>query len=150
MTTEQMRAHMSELRGQGHERCVVCAPSHPLGLRVEYHVAAGGVVRAEFPCNRVFQGYPGQLHGGVIASLLDGAMTNCLFAHGIEAVTGELRVRFLRPVLTERIAVVNARLTRTFRRLCVLEAELIQEHMTVAKAQGKFLKRPMGVGKEAL
>ena len=142
MTTEQMRARLSELRDQGHERCVVCAPSHPLGLQVEYRLAAGGVVHAEFPCDRVFQGYPGQLHGGVIAALLDGAMTNCLFAHGIEAVTAELTVRFLRPVLPDRIAEVNAHLTRAFRRLYVLEAELIQEQVTVAKAQGKFLKRP--------
>jgi uncharacterized protein (TIGR00369 family) len=150
VTTEQMRARLSELRSQRHEHCVVCAPAHPLGLRIEYRVGTGGVVHAEFPCHKVFQGYPGQLHGGIIASLLDGAMTNCLFAHGIEAVTCELTVRFLRPVLTDRIAVVNARLARTFQRLCVLEAELIQEHVTVARAQGKFLRPPMGVRAEAL
>jgi acyl-coenzyme A thioesterase PaaI-like protein len=34
------------------------------------------------------------LHGGVISSILDGTMTNCLFAHGTVAVTAELRVRF--------------------------------------------------------
>lgn len=150
MTTEQMRACLSELRSQGHERCVVCAPSHPLGLRVGYHVDPAGVVHAEFPCDKVFQGYPGQLHGGVITALLDGAMTNCLFAHGIEAVTGELTVRFLRPVLTERIAEVTARLIKTSRRLYLLKAVLIQEHATVARAQGKFLKRPRGEPAEAL
>jgi uncharacterized protein (TIGR00369 family) len=150
VTTEQMRARLSELRSQGHERCVVCAPSHPLGLRIEYHVGADGVVHAEFPCPKVFQGYPGQLHGGVITALLDGAMTNCLFAHGIEAVTGELTVRFLRPVVPDRVAEVNAHLTSASRRLYVLEAELIQEDVTVARAQGKFLKRPTGVRGETL
>jgi len=149
VTTEQMRARLSELRSQGHERCVVCAPSHPLGLRVEYHVGAGGVAHAESACHKVFQGYPGQIHGGVITALLDGAMTNCLFAHGIQAVTGELTVRFLRPVVPDRVAVVNARLTRTLRRLYVLEAELIQEDVTAARAQGKFLKRPTGDRTEA-
>jgi acyl-coenzyme A thioesterase PaaI-like protein len=77
-------------------------------------------------------------------------MTNCLFAHGIEAVTGELTVRFLRPVLTERIAEVTARLIKTSRRLYLLKAVLIQEHATVARAQGKFLKRPRGEPAEAL
>jgi uncharacterized protein (TIGR00369 family) len=129
---------------------VVCAPSHPLGLRIEYHVGAGGIVHAEFMCPDVFQGYPGQLHGGVITSLLDGAMTNCLFAHGIEAVTAELTVRFLRPVLTDRVAVVSARHIKAFRRLHVLEAELIQEDVTVARAQGKFLDRPKGARNAAL
>jgi uncharacterized protein (TIGR00369 family) len=134
-----MRARLSELRSRGHEHCIVCAPSHPLGLQVNYRIGADGVVHAEFPCDRAFQGYPGQLHGGVIAALLDGAMTNCLFAHGIEAVTAELKIRFLRPLLPDRIAEVNAHLARAYRRLYVLEAELIQGQVTVARAQGKFL-----------
>ena len=149
MTTEQMRERLSELRNQGHERCVVCAPLHPLGLRVEYNVDAAGVVRAEFPCHKVFQGYPGQLHGGVVTALLDGAMTNCLFAQGIEAVTGELTVRFLRPVKTDHVAEVSARLTRVSHRLYVLEAEVIQERVPVARAQGKFLQRSVARGTRA-
>jgi uncharacterized protein (TIGR00369 family) len=149
VTTEQMQERLSEVRNQGHDRCVVCAPSHPLGLRVEYHADAAGVVHAEFPCQRVFQGYPGQLHGGVIAALLDGAMTNCLFAQGIEGVTGELMVRFLRPVVTDRMATVRACLTRVSHRLYILEAELTQEQVPVARAQGKFLKRSRGLGARA-
>ncbi len=149
MTTEQMRERLSELRNQGHARCVVCAPSHPLGLRVEYHIDAAGVVHAEFPCHRVFQGYSGQLHGGVIAALLDGAMTHCLFARGIEAVTGELTVRFLRPVVTDRMSAASARITRVSHRLHILEAELTQEQVLVARAQGKFLNRSVGFGTRA-
>jgi uncharacterized protein (TIGR00369 family) len=149
VTAEQMRARLSELRSQGHERCVVCAPSHPLGLRIEYHVGAGGVVQAEFMCHDVFQAYPGHFHGGLITFLLDGAMTNCLFAHGIEAVTAELTVRFLRPVLTDHLAVVSARLTSIPHRLYILEAELTQEQVPVARAHGKFLKRSVGFGTPA-
>jgi uncharacterized protein (TIGR00369 family) len=149
VTTEQMQERLSEVRNQGHERCVVCAPSHPLGLRVEYHADAGGVVHAEFPCHRVFQVYRGQLHGGVIAALLDGAMTNCLFAQGVEAVTGELTVRFLRPVKTDHVADVSARLSRVSHRLYILEAEVIQEQVPVARAQGKFLQRSVGRGTRA-
>jgi acyl-coenzyme A thioesterase PaaI-like protein len=128
----------------------VCAPSHPPGLRIEYHLGAGGVAQAEFLRHNVFQGYPGQLHRGVITSLLDGAMTNCLFAYGIEAVTGELVVRFLRPAVTDRMAGVSARITKVSHRLHILAAELTQEHMLVAKAQGKFLKRSVVFGTRAL
>jgi acyl-CoA thioesterase FadM len=73
-------------------------------------------------------------------------MTNCLFAQGIEAVTGELVVRFLRPVETDHVAEVSACLTRVSHRLYILEAELIQEQVPVARAQGKFVKRPAVVG----
>ena len=105
-----------------------------------------GVVQAQFLCQKVFQGYPGQLHGGVVTALLDGAMTNCLFAHGIEAVSGELTVRFLRPVATDHIARVSAGLKKASHRLYILEAELTQKNLTVAKATGKFVKRPAGLG----
>jgi uncharacterized protein (TIGR00369 family) len=149
VTIEQMRVRLSELRNQGHARCVVCGLSHPLGLRVEYQVAEDGLVHAEFPCHKLFEGYEGQLHGGIIAALLDGAMTNCLFARGIEAVTGELTVRFLRPVVTDRTSAVSARIARVSHRLHILEAELTQEHITVARAQGKFLKRSAAVGARA-
>lgn len=50
---------------------------------------------ATFSGNPGLQEYEGQLHGRVISSLLDAAMTHCLFHHGIEAVTGELYVRFV-------------------------------------------------------
>ena len=121
-----------------------------MGLALRYVQQTDGSVTASFLGNCALEGYAGLLHGGVIAALLDGAMTNCLFAHGIEAVTAELTVRFLRPVLTDRIAAVNARLSSAFRRLYVLQAELIQDDMEAARAQGKFLRRAPGVPDAAL
>ena len=38
-------------------------------------------------------GFPESLHRGFVAVLLDSAMTNCMFAHGLVGVTGELKVR---------------------------------------------------------
>jgi acyl-coenzyme A thioesterase PaaI-like protein len=38
---------------------------------------ADGGVEAHFDCSRIFEGYSHRIHGGVIAALLDGAMTNC-------------------------------------------------------------------------
>ena len=79
MIAEQMRESMSESRDQGHKRCVVCAPAHPQRLQVKYHVDAAGLVHAEFPCHRLFQGYPRQLHGSILAALLYGAMRETAF-----------------------------------------------------------------------
>ena len=41
---------------------------------------------------------PGISMEGSLLRCLDGAMTNCLFSHGIPAVTGELVVRMHHPV----------------------------------------------------
>ena len=52
-----------------------------------------GSVTSEFLSDAMYQGYSDVLHGGVVAAVLDGAMTNCLFAHNVVAVPAELRQR---------------------------------------------------------
>ncbi len=73
---------MATLQSRLHSQCILCGADHPQGLRLAFNTDANGRVKAEFPCDRMYQGYDGYLHGGVIAALLDSAMTNCLFAHG--------------------------------------------------------------------
>ena len=74
-------------------------------------------------------------------SLLDGAMTNCLFAHGQQGITGELKVRFRHPVVINRMAIVRAWIDRSTPPFHVLQAELIQDEWLKAKATGKFVQR---------
>ena len=97
----------SAFRRQTHPGCFVCGPANGHGLGLEFRLGEGGVVEASFACQGAFEGYPATLHGGIICALLDGAMTNCLFAHGHAAVTAELKVRFRHPVMTERPARVR-------------------------------------------
>jgi uncharacterized protein (TIGR00369 family) len=113
---------------------------------VPYRVLADGGVEAEFACPESLEGYPDVLHGGVIASLLDGAMTNCLFAHGITAVTAELTIRYHAPVATGRPAIVRARIARAAHGCHFLTAELSRDGRVAVTAEAKFLsgrrKRP--------
>jgi uncharacterized protein (TIGR00369 family) len=130
------------LRWQSHPRCVVCSQSNATGLGLEFHVADDGVVEATFDCESMFQGYPNVLHGGIIASLLDGAMTNCLFAHGCCAVTAELSVRFRHPIVTGSPAVVRARIESSAGSLSLLVADVSQKGRVMATAKGKFVEKP--------
>jgi acyl-coenzyme A thioesterase PaaI-like protein len=126
---------------QAHPNCIVCSPLHRCGFRLEFVFSDDGSVQAEFDCSKAFEGYPGLLHGGVISCLLDGAMTNCLFAHGQQGVTGELKVRFRHPVVTDRPAIVRAWIDQLTPPFHVLQAELIQDEWVKAKATGKFVER---------
>jgi uncharacterized protein (TIGR00369 family) len=92
----------------------------------------------------MYEGYNGMLHGGVISAIADGAMANCLFAHGIVAVTAELNVRFRHPVVLGTTLVVMARIIRRAETLFLLEANLLQDGEIKVKATGKFLQRPLG------
>jgi hypothetical protein len=73
-----------------HAQCLFCGKQNPIGFKLAFHARGDGSVHAVFPCERPLQSYPETLHGGVIAALLDSAMTNCLFSKGVIAVTAEL------------------------------------------------------------
>jgi uncharacterized protein (TIGR00369 family) len=123
-----------------HPACVVCASCNAKGLGVRFEAAADRSVRGTFQCDCCYQGYPGRLHGGVIAMLLDAAMTHCLFARGIEAVTARLSVQYRRAVKVGRVALVRGRLTEEQEPLYRLGAVLVQEGEVRASATGLFFK----------
>jgi uncharacterized protein (TIGR00369 family) len=106
---------------------------------LDFEDAGDGSVRATFDCATAFEGYPGYLHGGIISTILDSAMANCLFAQGYQAVTAELTVKFRAPVVLERAAVTEARATRDLFPLFLMEASLIQDGQTKATATAKFI-----------
>ena len=105
-------------------------------------VADDSSVTATFQCDEVFEGYPGILHGGIISSILDGAMGYCMFARGQAAVTVEMAIRFRHPVKTGHEATVLAQITRSSHLLYILEAQIIQNGEIKATAKSKFYDQP--------
>jgi acyl-coenzyme A thioesterase PaaI-like protein len=131
---------LERTRDRIHPRCVVCNPANASGLRIEFNLLSDDSVMGEFLAGPMYEGYPGLLHGGVTAALLDGAMTNCLFAHGVKALTAELKVRYSEPVDVQAKTIVCARLIKSHGRLHGLRAELRQEGRLKATALGKFIE----------
>jgi uncharacterized protein (TIGR00369 family) len=135
----ELQGRLDEVHEGIHATCVICGARNPRGLRVPFGVLADRSVEASFPCPADLEGYPQFLHGGVIAALLDGAMTNCLFAQGITAVTAELTIRYHAPVVTDCPAVIRARLGTSAHGCHFLTAELRQDGLVAATARAKFL-----------
>lgn len=115
---------------------------------MEFDIDDDGGVQATFQCDKTFEGYPGMVHGGVISSILDGAMGNCMFARGQATVTVELTTKFKHPVVTGQEAAVCARITRVSHPLYLLEAEIIQDRKVKATAQGKYYDQPKLIGSD--
>lgn len=105
-----------------HVNCMVCGRYDSLGLRFR---AKGSCVEALFQADPKWQGYQGVLHGGMISTLLDAAMTHCLFDHGIEAMTADLKIRFLKPAPCTKFLLLRAHLLSERHHLYQLSAELI-------------------------
>ena len=68
-----------------------------LGLRTEF-LGADGRVTTEIVCAETEEGGPGVAHGGWTAGVLDELVGHVPLLHGQLAVTGELKVRFIKPV----------------------------------------------------
>ena len=139
---ETVQCTLRDIRNRVHAQCVVCSAENVQGLRLEYDVTGDSTVQAVFECDNVFEGYPGMMHGGIISSILDGAMGNCMFAQGHATVTVELTVKFRHPVVTGQEATVTARIMRDSHPLYLLEAEIIQGGKVKAAAKGKYYDQP--------
>jgi len=60
--------------------------------------SAAGVLRMSGVCPAAYEGGPGIAHGGWIAAFFDELLGQCVNAQGPTALTGELSVRFVKPV----------------------------------------------------
>ena len=142
VTTKPAGNLLERTQASAHPRCIVCGRGQQCGLGLRFTLRDDGGVEASFQCEARFQGYEGLLHGGVTSSLLDGAMTNCLFARGIVAVTAEMTVRFRHPIALNTPLTVSGHVTRSQTPLHIVDAQIIQEGQVKAKATGKFMERP--------
>lgn len=124
-----------------HPFCFVCSASNPMGIAAKYVAQADGSVTASFLGNCALEGYPGLLHGGVIAALLDGAMTHCLFLQGHRGLTVELQIRYHAGVNAAEEATLRAWLKDSSHGLFQLGAELTQGQAVKVSASGKFMIR---------
>jgi acyl-coenzyme A thioesterase PaaI-like protein len=51
--------------------CFICGLENPVGLHLPIYELEPGVVETSFTAPEHFQGYPGLIHGGIVATILD-------------------------------------------------------------------------------
>lgn len=80
--------------------CFVCGMRNPHGLQMRFYESDPGEVIAEFTVPERFQGYPGIVHGGIVAAMLDEVTSRAQM--GSEPTrfmyTARLEVRFRKNV----------------------------------------------------
>lgn len=80
--------------------CFVCGLENPSGLKMTFYSLKEGEVQAECTVPEPFQGYPGVVHGGVVASMLDEVTGRAHWGENNPQfmVTAQLNVRYRKPV----------------------------------------------------
>jgi acyl-coenzyme A thioesterase PaaI-like protein len=90
-------------------RCFGCGGANERGMQLTFaRDDARRRIVGRFTLGAEYQGGPGFLHGGIIATVLDEAMGKVNRFHDLRAVTAELRVEYLRPVPVGEEFVVEA------------------------------------------
>jgi len=84
----------------GSRYCFVCGRENPHGLKLEFYDQAPGVVVANYTVSPEYQGYPGVVHGGIIATMLDEATGRSVMRTSPSGftVTSQLSIRYRKPV----------------------------------------------------
>jgi uncharacterized protein (TIGR00369 family) len=120
--------------------CFGCGPDNSGGMHLKFAVEGEGetiVVRGRLRMPTRYQGSRKILHGGIVALLMDEAMGKFNRVDEIVAPTGELSVRYLRPVPVGQKILVEARRLRQ-------EGRNYWRECTIHNAEGKLLARGEG------
>lgn len=112
--------------------------NHLLGLRRE--LAEGGVSKLVLDLREDLTNNFGNAHGGVLMTMLDGAMTSAALSHSgfqLAAMTIDMSTQFHKPGRGRLVA--HGRATRAGQSICFCEAHVEDESGdVVAKAVGTF------------
>jgi uncharacterized protein (TIGR00369 family) len=120
--------------------CFGCGAANPAGLKLEFSRSAEGAVVSQAVISDLYEGPPGYLHGGIIATLLDEAMSKANRAQGVTAMTRQMQVEYLRPVPSGAAIRIEGQVTKSEGRKHWTEARIQSADGTVlARATGLFI-----------
>jgi acyl-coenzyme A thioesterase PaaI-like protein len=131
--------------------CFGCGPANPQGLHLTFTTDASNpdaiTATCHFQLDRMHEGPPGHIHGGIVAALLDEAMSKLNRPLDVLAMTRHMEVDYLRPVpLYEPLVLVARHLNRATKpdgapdRKIFHQAEIQRPDGTVlARSKGLFI-----------
>ncbi|MGE5678616.1 MAG: PaaI family thioesterase [Pseudomonadota bacterium] len=127
-------------------KCLVCGLKNDLGLKASMYELENGELVSVFKPLEEHQSYPGRLHGGIAAAILDETIGRAILVKDKNAwgVTVELELKYKKPVpLDEELRVVG-RITKDSKRLFEGTGEILLANGEVAvTAYGKYMKMPL-------
>ena len=127
---------------ENNDNCFVCGMKNPFGFQVKPEIQDGGAsVCIECTPAEHLQGWANVLHGGILSTLLDEAITYVgISTFDQPAVTAQLEVRFRNPAPTCVKLRVYAERVKVSRRLVEAEASVtLSDGTLIATGRGKVM-----------
>src|SRR4030043_1374963 len=140
---ESMNKVLTGQKEQGevnlHRNCFACGANNGMGLGLKFYKHEDGTVFGNFFADPKFEGYSGIIHGGIVATLLDSAMTHCLLMEDIPALTGRLSIKYSTPIRAGTVVRLEARIVDQFHEMFILEGKALVDGKRVASAEAKYM-----------
>ncbi len=134
------------------QRCFVCGQKNPFGLQLHFRNEGPHIV-ADFTGTEAFQGFPGVVHGGVLASILDEAMGRVSVLEHRWVMTARLELRYRAPAKIGVPLRVFAEATDSRSRMIRVKGWIAYADAPAAivcEAEGTFLPLPPEVRDQAI
>ena len=121
--------------------CFGCGGANPRGMRLAFDPdPERRRIVGRFRLGAEYQGGPGFIHGGIIATVLDEAMGKVSRFSDVRAVTAELTVEYLRPVRVDQEIRVEAFESQREGRQLFHQGEVRDtEGELLARGRGRFV-----------
>ena len=121
-----------------HTECFACAPTHEQGLHLQFE-SSGIQTTCHTEITKAHQSYNGVVHGGILATLLDATMIQCLHhAFGGDPLTSKLDIRWRSIVQIDTPLTVTACVTSRRAARGWAHATIMQKDRVCVTARGTF------------
>jgi uncharacterized protein (TIGR00369 family) len=131
---------------QNSRLCFVCGLKNDYGLKTAFYELENGQLAALFQTAEEHQSYPGRLHGGVAAAVLDETIGRAVMIgdENFWGVTIELQVSYKKPLPLGETLMAVGRITKDSSRIFEGTGEVYLPNGDIAvTAHGKYLKMPL-------
>ena len=121
--------------------CFGCGGANARGMQLTFEQDDNAQrIRGNFKLGAEYQGGPGFIHGGIIATVLDEVMGKVNRFRGVRAVTAELNVEYLKPVKVDEDLIVEGHEVEKSGRNMILAGEIRnQSGQVLARGRGRFV-----------
>jgi uncharacterized protein (TIGR00369 family) len=121
--------------------CFGCGGANARGMKLTFVQDDDAKrIRGEFRLGAEYQGGPGFIHGGIIATVLDEVMGKVNRFREVRAVTAELVVEYLKPVsVNENLVVEGYEVEKSGRNLHHVGEIRNQSGEVLARGRGRFV-----------
>lgn len=127
---------LNDLRRKGHSACVACI--HP-ELKLDFALTGPDRMHSSIDFTDSMCSFNGHVHGGLLAFVLDEAVTCLLLSRDSYAVTGELKLRYKKPVAPGQTAHIDVSLVRSCGALSKVQACVRQSREDCVHAQASMM-----------